>query len=70
MLDAPFALARKLVEDRALDAQWGLDNLTALCAADEQCAEAYDVRPWWMPRWRSSTTARCPSPTPIPKTPR
>lgn len=33
----------RLVQDWALDAQWGLDNLTALCAADEKCAEAYDI---------------------------
>ena len=44
VLDGANSLSRKSwVEDRALDAQWGLDNLTALCAADEKCAEAYDV---------------------------
>ena len=44
VLDGANSLSRKSwVEDRALDAQWGLDNLTALCEADEQCAQAYDV---------------------------
>ncbi len=44
VLDGANSLSRKSwVEDRALDAQWGLDNLTALCEADEKCAEAYDV---------------------------
>jgi D-alanyl-D-alanine carboxypeptidase len=44
VLDGANSLSRKSwVEDRALDAQWGLDNLTALCAADEKCAAAYDI---------------------------
>ena len=44
VLDGANSLSRKSwVEDRALDAQWGIDNLTALCEADALCAEAYDV---------------------------
>jgi pimeloyl-ACP methyl ester carboxylesterase len=44
VLDGANALSRKSwVEDRTLDAQWGLDNLTALCQADEKCAAAYDI---------------------------
>ena len=44
ILDGANPLSRKSwVEDRALDAQWGIDNLTALCAADEKCNEAYDI---------------------------
>lgn len=44
VLDGANALSRKSwVEDRALEAQWGIDNLTAMCEADEQCAAAYDV---------------------------
>ncbi len=44
VLDGANPLSRKSwVEDRALDAQWGIDNLTALCAADEKCSEAYDI---------------------------
>ena len=44
VLDGANSLSRKSwVEDRALDAQWGIDNLTALCEADEKCAEAYDI---------------------------
>lgn len=44
VLDGAEALSRKSwVENRALDAQWGIDNLTALCAADAKCAEAYDI---------------------------
>lgn len=44
VLDGANSLSRKSwVEDRALDAQWGLDNLTGLCEADEKCAEAYDI---------------------------
>ena len=31
------------VENRALDAQWGIDNLTKLCEADAKCKEAYDI---------------------------
>jgi pimeloyl-ACP methyl ester carboxylesterase len=43
-LDGANALSRKSwVEDRTLDAQWGIDNLTALCQADEKCAAAYDI---------------------------
>ena len=41
VLDGANSLSRKSwVEDRALDAQWGLDNLTALCEADEKCARS------------------------------
>lgn len=44
ILDGANALSRKSwIEDRALDAQWGIDNLTALCQADEACREAYDI---------------------------
>ena len=44
VLDGANALSRKSwVEDRALDAQWGIDNLTALCEADEKCIAAYDI---------------------------
>ena len=44
VLDGAAPLARKSwVEDRALDAQWGIDNLTALCQADEKCNQAYDI---------------------------
>lgn len=44
VLDGANALSRKSwVEDRALDAQWGIDNLTKLCAADEKCQAAYDI---------------------------
>lgn len=44
VLDGANALSRKSwVEDQALDAQWGIDNLTALCQADEKCAAAYDI---------------------------
>jgi len=44
VLDGANALSRKSwVEDRALDAQWGIDNLTALCEADEKCAATYDI---------------------------
>ncbi|MCA9869686.1 MAG: hypothetical protein KC487_04820, partial [Anaerolineae bacterium] len=28
---------------RALDAQWGIDNLTALCEADEKCIATFDI---------------------------
>ena len=44
VLDGAEGLSRKSwVENRALDAQWGIDNLTKLCAADEKCTEAYDI---------------------------
>jgi pimeloyl-ACP methyl ester carboxylesterase/heat shock protein HslJ len=44
VLDGASPLSRKSwVEDRALDAQWGIDNLTALCNADEKCSQAYDI---------------------------
>ncbi len=44
VLDGANPLSRKSwVEDRALDAQWGIDNLTALCEADEKCSETYDI---------------------------
>ena len=44
VLDGANSLSRKSwVEDRALDAQWGLDNLTALCKADEKCNQAFDI---------------------------
>ena len=44
VLDGANPLSRKSwVEDRALDAQWGIDNLTALCADDQKCSETYDL---------------------------
>lgn len=44
VLDGAEALSRKSwVENRALDAQWGVDNLTRLCEADARCKEAYDI---------------------------
>lgn len=44
VLDGANPLSRKSwVEDRALDAQWGIDNLTKLCDADKQCRAAYDI---------------------------
>ena len=44
VLDGANALSRKSwVEDRALDAQWGIDNLTALCEVDEKCLATYDI---------------------------
>jgi pimeloyl-ACP methyl ester carboxylesterase len=44
VLDGANALSRKSwVEDSALDAQWGIDNLTTLCVADEQCNASYDI---------------------------
>jgi pimeloyl-ACP methyl ester carboxylesterase len=44
ILDGANALSRKSwVEDRALDAQWGIDNLTKLCEADEACRKDYDI---------------------------
>ncbi len=44
VLDGAEGLSRKSwVENRALDAQWGIDHLAALCRADEQCIEDYDI---------------------------
>jgi pimeloyl-ACP methyl ester carboxylesterase len=44
ILDGANALSRKSwVEDRALDAQWGIDNLHKLCEADEACRRNYDI---------------------------
>lgn len=44
VLDGANALSRKTwVEDRALDAQWGIDNLAKLCEANEKCRAAYDI---------------------------
>jgi pimeloyl-ACP methyl ester carboxylesterase len=44
VLDGANSLSRKSwVEDRALDAQWGIDNLARLCRADPVCNENYDV---------------------------
>jgi pimeloyl-ACP methyl ester carboxylesterase len=44
ILDGANSLSRKSwVEDRALDAQWGIDNLAKLCEADEACRENYDI---------------------------
>ena len=44
ILDGANALSRKSwVEDRALDAQWGIDNLTELCEADQACRENFDI---------------------------
>ena len=44
VLDGAEALSRKSwVENRSLDAQWGIDNLTKMCEADAKCKEAYDV---------------------------
>lgn len=44
VLDGANALSRKSwVEDSALDAQWGIDNLTKLCTTDEKCKAAYDI---------------------------
>jgi pimeloyl-ACP methyl ester carboxylesterase len=42
ILDGANALSRKSwMEDRALDAQWGIDNLVMLCKEDEKCKQAY-----------------------------
>jgi pimeloyl-ACP methyl ester carboxylesterase len=42
ILDGANSLSRKSwIEDRALDDQFGIDNLKKLCAADEKCIEAY-----------------------------
>ena len=44
VLDGAEALSRKSwVENKALDAQWGLDNLIRLCEADAKCKAAYDI---------------------------
>lgn len=44
VLDGANSLSRKSwVEDRALDAQWGLDNLATLCAEDKVCRENLDI---------------------------
>jgi D-alanyl-D-alanine carboxypeptidase len=44
VLDGAATLARKSwIEDRALDAQWGIDNLTKMCEADAKCIENYDI---------------------------
>jgi pimeloyl-ACP methyl ester carboxylesterase len=44
VLDGANPLSRKSwVEDRALDAQWGIDNLTKMCDADEKCHASYNV---------------------------
>ena len=44
VLDGAEALSRKSwVESKALDAQWGIDNLTRLCEADAKCKATYDI---------------------------
>lgn len=44
ILDGANSLSRKSwVEDRALDAQWGIDNLSKLCDADPVCRENMDI---------------------------
>jgi pimeloyl-ACP methyl ester carboxylesterase len=44
ILDGANSLSRKSwVEDRALDAEWGIDNLTSLCEADPGCRDNYDI---------------------------
>ena len=44
VLDGAEALSRKSwVENKALDAQWGIDNLTRLCEADAKCKATYDI---------------------------
>lgn len=44
VLDGAEGLSRKSwVENRALDAQWGVDHLTALCQADDKCRAAFDI---------------------------
>ncbi|WP_129671858.1 alpha/beta fold hydrolase [Candidatus Chloroploca sp. Khr17] len=44
VLDGAATLARKSwIEDRALDAQWGIDNLTKMCEADAKRIENYDI---------------------------
>jgi pimeloyl-ACP methyl ester carboxylesterase len=44
ILDGANSLSRKSwVEDRALDAQWGINNLTKLCDEDRICRENLDI---------------------------
>ena len=44
VLDGANSLSRKSwVEDRAQDAQWGIDNLTRLCSQDPVCQETFDI---------------------------
>ena len=44
VLDGANSLSRNSwVEDRALDVQWGVDKLVALCDADAKCRETYDI---------------------------
>jgi pimeloyl-ACP methyl ester carboxylesterase len=44
VLDGANSLSRRSwVEDRALDAQWGIDNLARLCQADPVCRDTYDI---------------------------
>jgi len=44
VLDGANSLSRKSwVEDRALDAQWGIDNLTRLCSEDPVCRASFDI---------------------------
>ena len=44
VLDGAEALSRKSwVENKALDAQWGIENLTKLCEADAKCKATYDI---------------------------
>jgi len=44
ILDGTDALSRKSwVEDRAQDAQAGIDQLGKLCEADRKCSQAYDI---------------------------
>lgn len=44
VLDGANSLSRKSwVEDRALDSQWGIDNLTSLCTEDPACRDNFDI---------------------------
>ncbi|MBW1749864.1 MAG: alpha/beta hydrolase [Deltaproteobacteria bacterium] len=44
VMDGTVALSRKSwVQYTAVDSQWGIDNLTKLCEADEKCRKAYDI---------------------------
>ena len=44
VLDGASALSRKSwMEDRALDAQWAIDNLIHICDEQAGCKEAYDI---------------------------
>ena len=44
VLDGANSLSRKSwVEDRALDAQWGIDNMIELCEAEQKCRETYEI---------------------------